>query len=113
MLKKIDLFNFDLEQGKQLLYLPLLYQTFGQPIGNAPVVVVNHALTGNSNVSGETGWWNDLIGENKTIDTNKFTVIAFNIPGNGFDGNPENLIDNYRDFTIRDVARVFWEGLFS
>lgn len=113
MLKKIDLFNFDLELGKHLSNLPLFYQTFGQPIGNAPVVVVNHALTGNSNVSGENGWWNDLIGENKTIDTHKFTVIAFNIPGNGFDGNPQNLIDNYSDFTLRDVARIFWEGLFS
>jgi homoserine O-acetyltransferase len=113
MLKKIDLFNFDLELGKHLSYLPLFYQTFGQPIGNAPVVVVNHALTGNSNVAGENGWWNDLIGENKIIDTHKFTVIAFNIPGNGFDGNPENLIVNYRDFTIGDVSRIFWEGLFS
>lgn len=112
-IEKIDLFDFKLELGKQQRYLPLFYQTFGQPIGNAPVVVVNHALTGSSNVAGETGWWNDLIGENKTIDTNKFTVIAFNISGNGFDGNPENLIDNYRDFTIRDVARIFWEGLFS
>ena len=112
MVTKIDLFNFDLELGKHLSYLPLFYQTFGQPAGNAPVVVVNHALTGNSNVAGENGWWNDLIGENKIIDTHKFTVIAFNIPGNGFDGDPENLIDNYRDFTIRDVARIFWEGLF-
>ncbi|MBN8640335.1 MAG: alpha/beta fold hydrolase [Flavobacteriales bacterium] len=112
-IEKIDLFDFKLELGKQQGYLPLFYQTFGQPIGNAPVVVVNHALTGNSNVSGENGWWNDLIGENKTIDTHKFNVIAFNIPGNGFDGNPQNLIDNYRDFTLRDVARIFWEGLFS
>lgn len=110
-IEKIDLFDFKLELGKQQRYLPLFYQTFGQPIGNAPVVVVNHALTGNSNVAGENGWWNDLIGENKIIDTLKFTVIAFNIPGNGFDGNPENLIVNYRDFTLRDVGRIFWEGL--
>lgn len=113
MIKKIDLFNFDLEQGKQLPHLPLFYQTFGQPIGTAPVVVVNHALTGNSNIIGEKGWWNDLIGENKTINTMHFTLVAFNIPGNGFDGNPENLILNYQDFTVRDVARIFWEGLFS
>ena len=111
-LEKIDLFNFSLENGKQRPYLPLFYQTFGQPIGTAPVVVVNHALTGNSNVTGENGWWNDLIGENKTIDTNYFTVIAFNIPGNGFDDNFGNLISNYKDFTIRDIARIFWEGLF-
>ena len=111
MLKKIDLFNFDLEQGKRLAYLPLFYQTFGQPIGKAPVVVVNHALTGNSNVSGETGWWSDLIGANQTIDTNYFTVIAFNIPGNGYDNDPDNLIANYRDFTAKDIARIFLEGI--
>lgn len=110
-LEKIDLFNFDLESGKQRLYLPLFYQTFGQPIGTSPVVVVNHALTGNSNITGENGWWNDLVGEDKIIDTNHFTVIAFNIPGNGYDDNFGNLISMYKDFTIRDVARIFWEGL--
>ncbi len=111
-LKKIDLFEFTLETGKNYRYLPLFYQTFGQPLGNAPIVVVNHALTGNSNVAGDTGWWNDLIGQNKTIDTEKFTVIAFNIPGNGYDGNPAHTLENYRDFSVRDVARIFWEGLF-
>lgn len=111
-LEKIDLFNFELENGKQRAYTPLFYQLFGQPVDTAPIVVVNHALTGNSNITGENGWWNDLIGENKTIDTNYFTVIAFNIPGNGFDNNFGNLISNYKDFTIRDIARIFWEGLF-
>jgi homoserine O-acetyltransferase len=110
-LEKIDVFNFDLESGKKQPYIPLFYQTFGLPIGTAPIVVVNHALTGNSNVTGEKGWWNDLIGEDKTIDTNHFTVVAFNIPGNGFDNNFGNLISNYQDFTIRDIARIFWEGL--
>lgn len=110
-LEKIDLFNVVLESGKQRPYIPLFYQTFGQPIGSAPIVVVNHALTGNSNVTGENGWWNELIGETKTIDTDYFTVIAFNIPGNGFDNNFGNLVSNYKDFTIRDIARIFWEGL--
>ena len=112
-LEKIDVFNFNLENGKQKSYIPLFFQQFGQPIGSAPVVVVNHALTGNSNVTGESGWWNDLIGENKIIDTNYFTVIAFNIPGNGYDDNLYNLISNYQDFTVRDIARIFWEGLLS
>lgn len=110
-LEKIDLFNFDLENGKQRPYIPLFFQTFGQPLGTAPVVVVNHALTGNSTVTGEKGWWNDLIGDDKIIDTHYFTVIAFNIPGNGYDDNFNNLISNYQDFTVSDVARIFWEGL--
>lgn len=113
MLEKIDLFNFDLENGSRQPHISLFYQTFGEPIGTAPVVVVNHALTGNSSVTGENGWWNDLIGENKIIDTNYFTVIAFNIPGNGYDENFGNLISNYQEFTLRDIARIFWEGLFS
>ncbi len=110
-LEKKDLFEFDLEVGKRIKYLPLFYQTFGKPLGTAPVVLVNHALTGNSQVTGEKGWWKELIGDQKTIDTQKYTVIAFNIPGNGFDENPNNLITNYHDFTIRDFARIFWEGL--
>jgi homoserine O-acetyltransferase len=54
-----------------------------------------------------------LIGEGKTIDTNSFTIIAFNIPGNGFDNNFGNLISDYKQFTIRDIANIFWEGFFS
>lgn len=110
-LEKIDLFNFDLENGKLRPYIPLFFQTFGQPLGTSPVVVVNHALTGNSNITGETGWWSDLIGEDKIIDAHYFTIIAFNIPGNGYDDNFDNLISNYKDFSVRDVARIFWEGL--
>jgi homoserine O-acetyltransferase len=112
MLKKIDILDFKLEIGKCIKHIPLYYQVFGKAIGLAPIVLVNHALTGNSNVTGENGWWTELIGSKKTIDTDYFTVITFNIPGNGFDGNTENLINNYTDFTTKDIARIFWNGLF-
>ena len=88
--------------------ITLSYQVFGQPLHKAPVVMVNHALTGNSNVCGEGGWWNDLIGEGKCIDTDHYTILAFNIPGNGYDGN---LLESYRDFVARDIARIFLSGL--
>ena len=91
--------------------ISLSYQTFGPELGTAPIVLVNHALTGNSNVCGKNGWWKNLIGIDKAIDTLYFTVIAFNIPGNGFDDESENLIYNYRDFTTRDMASIFWKGL--
>lgn len=113
MLQKIEILNFKLESGKLITKIPLFYQTFGQPIGNAPIVIVNHALTGNSNVTGKNGWWNDLVGIDKIIDSNYFTIIAFNIPGNGFDGITENLIANYKDFTAKDIARIFLEGINS
>jgi len=81
---------------------------FGLELGTAPVVLVNHALTANSSVVGENGWWNQVIGKNKTIDTTKVTVIAFNIPGNGYDGL---LIENYQDFVAKDIANLFLIGL--
>lgn len=110
-LEKINIPQWELISGSQLNEVPLSYQVFGPEIGLAPIVVVNHALTGNSNVAGHKGWWKELIGENKTIDTNHFTIIAFNIPGNGYDGEPDNLILNYKDFTASDIAAVFWQGL--
>ena len=112
-LEKIIIPNWTLENGESIKNIPIYYQNFGQNIGTAPVVLVNHALTGNSNVMGEKGWWNDLIGNDKTIDTNYFTIIAINIPGNGFDGDEENLINNYKDFTIRDIANVYWKIIFE
>lgn len=104
----IILQNFTTESGVVYAKLKLSFQVFGAAINTAPIVLVNHALTGNSQVIGENGWWNNLIGENKTIDTNKFTILAFNVPGNGFD---DELIENYLNFTSRDVARIFLEGL--
>jgi len=110
-LKKIIIEKWLTENGNSYQNVPLFWQQFGSEIGTAPIVVVNHALTGNSNVAGENGWWKALIGKNKTIDTNDFTVIAFNIPGNGFDGDYENQIDNYKDFNAKDIAQIFWQGL--
>lgn len=109
-LQKITLPDWKLHNGKAQ-NISLFFQVFGKEIGAAPIVLVNHALTGNSNVAGKLGWWKALIGKGKTIDTQAFTVIAFNIPGNGFDGDFENLIGNYKDFTAKDVASIFWKGL--
>ncbi len=111
-LQQLQIANHELESGI-LLNLNLSYETFGRKIGTAPVVLVNHALTGNSTVAGNDGWWQSIIGHGKTIDTEEFTVIAFNIPGNGYDQNPEDLLDNYKDFTARDIAQIFWKGLQS
>ncbi|WP_417445083.1 bifunctional aspartate kinase/homoserine dehydrogenase I [Joostella sp.] len=88
--------------------IDLSYQVFGRALHTAPIVMVNHALTGNSDVSGVNGWWKDLIGDGRAIDTNNYTVLAFNIPGNGYDGF---VIDNYKDFVARDIARIFLKGL--
>ena len=91
--------------------LQLSFQLFGCKLHSAPIVLVNHALTGNSNVCGDTGWWRTLIGPNKTIDSQSYTILAFDIPGNGYDGKPDNLIENYKDFVAKDIAEIFLVGL--
>lgn len=108
MLEKIELKEYTTFSGALYKELPVSYQLFGKPLHSAPIVLVNHALTGNSNVAGETGWWNELIGDGKVIDTQKYTVLAFNIPGNGYDGF---AIENYKDFVARDIANIFLLGL--
>lgn len=109
-LKKIVFQDFRLKNGSLQDKIVVSYQLFGRSIGSAPLVIVNHALTGSSQVIGENGWWNDVVGENKTIDTNKYAVLAFNIPGNAYQDD-ENVIENYQDFTISDVAELFWKAI--
>jgi homoserine acetyltransferase len=33
-------------------------------------------FTGNSQVIGEAGWWNDIVGVDKTIDVRKYTIVS-------------------------------------
>ncbi|MBU3821318.1 bifunctional aspartate kinase/homoserine dehydrogenase I [Flavobacteriaceae bacterium XHP0103] len=107
-LQHIIIKNFTTESKVLNPEIKLSYQVFGKPLGTAPVVLVNHALTGNSNVAGKDGWWQDLVGDDKVIDKKLYTILAFNIPGNGYDGF---VIDNYKDFVARDIANLFLIGL--
>lgn len=105
-LKHIN-FSYRTNSGKEY-HIPLSYQLFGKELFSAPIILVNHALTGNSDVSGEKGWWKKLIGENQVINTGKYTVLCFNIPGNGYDNF---FIDEYENFTVSDIANIFLQGL--
>lgn len=108
MIEKLNIPYYKTRNGARYQNIPLSYQVFGQPIGKAPIVLVNHALTGNSNVSGANGWWCQIIGDNQIIDTANYTILSFNVPGNGHDGF---LIENYEDFEIYDIAKLFLNGL--
>jgi homoserine O-acetyltransferase len=109
-LQFISVSDYKAKSGKTM-DIQLSYQLFGIALGKAPVVLINHALTGNSNVAGLDGWWNEVVGPGKTIDTNNYTVLSFNIPGNGYDGVPNNLIVDYKSLVASDVANVFATAL--
>ena len=107
-LKYITIPSYVSESGHKFTNLSLSYQIFGKQLSRTPVVLINHALTGNSNVSGEYGWWNLLVGDHKVIDTKQYTVLAFNIPGNGYDGV---FINDYKSLIAKDIAKLFLIGL--
>ncbi|VEE10282.1 Homoserine O-acetyltransferase [Chryseobacterium gleum] len=109
MKTELNYINLTYQTNSQKEYhIPLSYQLFGKDLFTAPVILINHALTGNSNVSGDKGWWKQLVGENQIVDTDQYTVLCFNIPGNGYDNF---LIEDYEDFTPSDIAAIFLKGL--
>lgn len=107
-LKHILLENFETVSGSKIKKIQISYQVFGKELGSAPVILVNHALTGNSLVSGINGWWSEVIGLEKPIDTSKYSVLCFNIPGNGFN---ENNFDFNLDLNLGDIALLFVKAL--
>ena len=107
-LKHILLENFETVSGSKIKKIQISYQVFGKELGSAPVILVNHALTGNSLVSGINGWWSEVIGLEKPIDTSKYSVLCFNIPGNGFN---ENNFDFNLDLNLGDIALLFIKAL--
>lgn len=100
--------NFVSESGTELSNLVLTYELSGLELGTAPIVLVNHALTGNSHVAGPDGWWADLIGPSKAIPVEKYTVLCFDIPGNCFKSEP---LTSPNILNLRDVAKVFLLGI--
>ena len=107
-LHHIQLHNFTSSNATHWETLSLSYQVFGQELHHAPLVLINHALTGNSHVGGDDGWWKTLVGAGKVIDTDKYTVLSFNIPGNGYD---DFTVENPNTFNAKDIARLFLLGL--
>ena len=88
--------------------ISLSYQLHGQKIGDSPIILVNHPLTGNSSLTGDKGWWSEIVGIGKAIDLKYFTVIAFDIPGNGYH---HPTIENYMELSCKDIAKIFYLGL--
>lgn len=107
MLFKIPIKHTIIKTGEEQEFF-LSYEQFGQPIDKAPIILVNHALTGNSSIAGEKGWWRKLVAKGGGIDLDEFCVIGFNIPGNGYDGQ---LFENAKDFILEDIAHIFIQGI--
>ena len=105
MLGQVTLSDFTNWRGESIPSLTLTYQVAGPALGSAPIVLVCHALTGNSAVAGPEGWWAKLIGPGQTIDTASYTILSIDIPGNEYAGSAP--LDDPSLLSVRDVARLW------
>ena len=74
-----------LNSGKTLEGYQLVYETYGMlNKDKSNAVLICHALSGNHHAAGfykddkKPGWWDNMIGPEKPIDTNKLYVVAVN-----------------------------------
>ena len=111
-----------LESGAVLDAVTVAYETWGRLSEAADnAVLVLHALTGDSHAAGVVepghstpGWWDDLIGPGRAIDTDRFFVVCPNVLG-GCQGTtgPSSVAPDGRRFgsrfpviTVRDQVAV-------
>lgn len=117
-----DLGALDLEAGGHLPQVRIAYETWGtlSPTGDNAVLVL-HALTGDSHVTGPAGpghltagWWDSLVGPGRPIDTDRWFVVAPNVLG-GCQGStgPASTAPDGRPWggrfpfvTVRDQVRA-------
>jgi len=112
-----------LDCGKVLKEVDIRYETAGTLSPQADnAILIAHALSGNAHVCGryseddpKPGWWDDMVGPGRAIDTDKYFVICSNVIGScagstgprSIDpdsGEPYNL--NFPVITIRDMVRA-------
>ncbi|MCU1356163.1 MAG: metX [Acidimicrobiales bacterium] len=80
---------FVLEGGGQLQDITICFETWGSLNAEGDnAILVCHALTGDSHAAGPAGdghpgpgWWDDVIGPGKAIDTDRWFVVCVNVLG--------------------------------
>lgn len=90
-----------LQSGASLAGYTLVYETYGTlNAARSNAVLVCHALNASHHVAGthagkerSEGWWDNLIGPGKPLDTNRFFVIGVNNLGSCF-GSTGPMHDN-------------------
>src|SRR5471032_947798 len=81
-----------LQSGASLLDYTLVYETYGSlNADKSNAVLVCHALNASHHVAGSydgdpksAGWWDNMVGPGKPLDTDKFFVIGVNNLGSCF-----------------------------
>lgn len=102
--------NFELEVGGTIPRVTIAYETFGTLNGDASnAVLIPHALTGDSHILGPAGlghatdgWWEDVVGPGKAVNTDEWFVVVPNMLG-GCQGStgPAHLAPDNQEWASR------------
>jgi len=84
-------YGFELQSGQKLPEMTLAFETYGTlaPHGRN-AILITHGFTSSQHAAGKytptgaPGWWDGLIGPGKTIDTNRYFVVASNMLGSSY-----------------------------
>lgn len=111
-----------LECGAYLQNFPIAFQTYGTlNHDRSNAILICHGLTGDQYVAGvhpvteRLGWWDNIVGPGKILDTERYYIICANVIGgcmgslgpketNPQTGKPYNL--SFPVLTIRDMVRA-------
>ena len=83
----LDLGEHSLESGEVLPSVRVAYETYGElNVRRDNAILACHALTGDSHLAphcagDEPGWWDDMVGPGRALDTNRYQVICSNVLG--------------------------------
>lgn len=100
-----------LECNRTLPSFDLMVETYGTLNSDkSNAILICHALSGNHHAAGKysaddkkSGWWDNMIGPNKAIDTNQFFVVCVNNIGSCFGStgpttiNPDSINAKHAD----------------
>ncbi len=111
----------ELERGRQLPGVTVVYETYGQLTEACDnVVLICHTLSGDSHVAAhdendDPGWWDLAVGPGKAIDTDRYFVLCPNILGGCHGTTGPHSIDpatgepygaDFPTITIGDMVEV-------
>jgi homoserine O-acetyltransferase len=114
---------FSFENGQTLPGFTLRYETYGRlNAARDNTIIILHALSGDHHCAGihslndrKPGWWNNLIGPGKAVDTSRYFVLCSNVLGGCQGSTGPSSLDpetgkpfgvRFPFVTVRDMVRA-------
>jgi homoserine O-acetyltransferase/O-succinyltransferase len=111
-----------LESGLEFGPLTIAYETYGTlNAEKSNAILIEHAFSGDAHAAGlhegdqKPGWWDDMIGQGKAFDTDRYFVISSNVLGGCKGSTGPSSIDprtrkpyalDFPVITIKDMVSV-------